>query len=90
MGTYSNSIAVLDPHSPTGKVVNVDQCIYLEVRQLWIKGIRTTGCCCGHNINRGFIGVVNEDIPVMKSLGYMVAYNTSRPQDEDSFYPRSI
>ena len=90
MGTYSNSIAVLNPHSPTGKIVNVDQCIYLEVRQLWIRGIRTTGCCCGHNKQDGYIGVVDEDIPIMKSMGYRVRPNECRPGDEDGFYPRSI
>lgn len=88
MGTYANSIAVINPHSPTGKVVNVDHCISTEVRMLWNVGVRTTGCCCGHNKQEGYIGVIDKDIPRMKAMGYKVAPNSCRPNDEDSFYPK--
>jgi len=53
-------------------------------------GITTTGCCCGHNKLYGFIGVVDEDIEEMIGLGYEVAFNPSRPNDKDSFLPKSI
>ena len=29
--------------------VAVDACISVEVDRLWRAGIRTGGCCCGHN-----------------------------------------
>lgn len=48
----------------------VDSCIADEIQELWDKGIRTTGCCCGHGIHLGFIQVECEDIPKMKKLGY--------------------
>jgi len=71
-------------------VICIDNCILKEIQYLWNLGIKTTGCCCGHNILDGFIGVVNEDIPKMKQLGYKVRVNEIRPNDEDSFYPRSV
>lgn len=50
--------------------VTMDACISYEVWKLWKKGIRTTGCCCGHGRLLGFIEVVEEDIPKMEALGY--------------------
>ena len=66
----------------------LDRCIAEEVMRLWMKGITTTGCCCGHNTTAPFIGVIDSDIEKMKLLGYEVAPNESRPGDEDSFYPK--
>jgi len=45
--------------------VLVDKCISDEILSLWGKGIRTTGCCCGHGRELGFIQVVDEDIDKM-------------------------
>lgn len=72
--------------------VALDPCITAEVIQLWILGIVTTGACCGHNLPDGFpfIGVKDEFIPKMKELGYEVAHNKCRPNDEDSFVPKSV
>lgn len=50
--------------------VPVDECLADEVEELWSKGIRTTGCCCGHGVMLGFIEVVDEDIPKMEEMGY--------------------
>lgn len=50
--------------------ITMDACISYEVRDLWKKGIRTLGCCCGHGRLLGFIQVVEEDIPKMEDLGY--------------------
>lgn len=50
--------------------ITMDACISYEVRDLWKKGIRTLGCCCGHGRLLGFIQVVEEDIPKMEHLGY--------------------
>lgn len=67
--------------------VCVDVCLSLEVTKLWQQGITTTGCCCGHGSHDPYIGVIEADIPRMKSLGYVVAPNPMRPGDEDSFVP---
>lgn len=68
----------------------VDRCLIDELEELWAKGIITTGCCCGHNTCKPYIGVIPEQIPAMKALGYEVQFNPMRPGDEDSFYPKSI
>lgn len=67
-------------------LICIDNCILEEIKYLWSLGIKTTGCCCGHNKLDGFIGVEFEDITKMKELGYKVQFNFSRPGDEDSFY----
>ena len=51
--------------------VVVDECLKNEVCFLWQNGIRTMGCCCGHNKELGYIQVVEEDIEKMKQLGYI-------------------
>ena len=93
IGSYGNQISVPYPSHITPPPdcnqthVCLDKCISDEVRSLWEQGIKTTGCCCGHGKLEPFIGVAPSDIPRMKSLGYLVAPNPSRPGDEDSFYP---
>jgi hypothetical protein len=60
-----------------------------EILNLWEKGVKTTGCCCGHDRKPPFIGVKEEYIDTMKSLGYNVQPNSCRPTDEDSFVPKT-
>lgn len=72
------------------KMVNIDKCLLTEVKDLWERGIKTTGCCCGHDKQPPFIGVEFEFIPQMKALGYQVAYNSCRPDDEDHFIPKTV
>ena len=50
--------------------VIVDECIADEIESLWNHGIKTTGCCCGHGRNLGFIQVRDECIEKMSELGY--------------------
>lgn len=106
IGTYKNQVSLYVPEEnhtmseymnnrrkvglSKGRLICVDRCLMNEIIYLWKKGIRTTGCCCGHNKLLGFIGVFEEDIQKMKDLGYKVAYNPSRPDDEDSFEPKSL
>lgn len=101
IGSYDNQICVdIPPHMvelrekriQTGlsPKLCIDTCLLEEIQHLWNLGIRTTGCCCGHNITDGYIGVYPEDTPKMKQLGYRVKFNECRPGDEDSFYPRNI
>ncbi len=69
----------------------IDSCIIPEVRWLWDKGIRTTGCCCGHNIeDLSYIGVVEEDIPKMIDIGYKIRKNPFDSSRQDSFIPKSV
>lgn len=72
-----------------GRGICVDACLALEVSHLWAAGVTTTGCCCGHGEQEGYIGVIDADIPRMKSFGYLVHQNPCRPGDQDSFIPKS-
>ena len=73
-------------------VIPVDECLANEIEELWRKGIRTTGCCCGHGIWLGFIEVVDEDILKMEQMGY-VHYIYEREfggkERMDTFIPKS-
>jgi len=72
------------------KCVSIDKCLLPEIIQLWEMGIKTTGCCCGHgDYSKAFIGVRDEYIDKMKEMGYKVWYNPYRPNDEDSFIPKT-
>jgi hypothetical protein len=88
IGSYDNQVTLKAPF--TDKLICVDKCLENEIKNLWDMGIVTTGCCCGHNKIAPFIGVVDEHIEKMKQLGYKVRPNNIRPNDEDSFYPKSI
>ena len=67
--TYDNATAINKPFG-RGNVVSIDNCILGEIKSLWSKGIKTTGCCCGHNYLLPFIGVEQEHYNTMRSLGY--------------------
>jgi len=91
MGSYDNQIIVDRPKCMVGRTEGssnpdklcLDKCIAEEVQYLWSLGIRTTGCCCGHNIQGGYIGVIEKDIKFMKKLGYKVL------NDVSNFIPKS-
>lgn len=94
LGTYNCSYNIMPPFrcgfGNEFKYVAVDKCLIKEIIDLWEQGIRTTGCCCGHGEKEfAYIGVVFEDIPKMKQLGYEVFFNKERPNDEDSFIPKT-
>ncbi len=103
IGTYNNQVILKAPdnikifaNSPDRErkyTVGVDNCIAEEIKFLWDKGIRTTGCCCGHNKYLGYIGVVNKDIDKMLELGYVVQLNfcgLNNLHRLDSFTPKSV
>lgn len=50
--------------------VCVDGCIADSIKELWNKGVETTGCCCGHNIERGWVSVHEAWYVEMFKLGY--------------------
>lgn len=88
-GSYLNQVELLAPIWSSRSTICVDTCLHNEILDLWKRGIKTTGCCCGHNEMPPFIGVSEEFIPKMKELGYVVAINPSAPYREDSFYPKA-
>jgi hypothetical protein len=74
--------------------INIDDCIVDEIKQLWSKGIRTNGCCCGHNNSIGFIQVERTSLKDMLDLGYKWYHDY--PEElggktrYDAFIPKSI
>lgn len=90
-GKYSCAYAICLPWKVNGvpKVVSIDKCLLPEILQLWEQGIKTTGCCCGHGKATPYIGVLPEYINRMKEMGYQVLQNPCRPEDEDSFIPKT-
>ena len=70
-GSYDRQIWVHAPnHMPKDNGYCLDLCIAQEVMQLWMHGIFTNGCCCGHNVVDGYIGVECQSIDKMVKLGY--------------------
>lgn len=59
------------PNKELRSTVCIDECIVDLIKDLWGKGIKTTGCCCGHfGTLPAQIGVEKEFIKQMKELGY--------------------
>ena len=89
LGTYSNQTEVNRPEhmliNEKISSIGIDTCIVEEIQYLWSEGISTTGCCCGHNKESGFVGVIDEDIDKMIKLGYSIQFNRCRPNDRDTF-----
>lgn len=73
------------PERDIREYITIDRCLVDTIKELWAMDIVTTGCCCGHGIRQGYIGVLDKHIPQMKKLGYEVLHNPHRPQSEDSF-----
>ncbi len=55
---YDNQVSV--------EGICIDICIMERVQVLWAKGIRTTGCCCGHKVLRPWVSVLPEDAHLME------------------------
>lgn len=86
MGSYKNQVKL---KMPNGELMGIDKCIAEEIKIIWSYGIKTTGCCCGHNIQKGYIGVIEKDIEFMKKSGYRVLINKQDLKDERNFIPKS-
>ena len=86
MGSYDNQVTL---KMPNGELMGIDKCIAEEVKYIWSWGVKTTGCCCGHNIQEGYIGVIDKDIEIMKMGGYKVRINKQDLSNENSFIPKS-
>jgi len=86
MGSYDNQITL---KMPDGQLMGIDKCIVEEIEYLWSCDIRITGCCCGHNIQEGYIGVIDKDIEIMKRGGYKVLIDKNNLGSENNFIPKS-
>jgi len=96
IGSYDNQVELLRPKCMIGRTegtnsntICIDKCIAEEIKYLWSLGIRTTGCCCGHNKQEGYIGVIEKDIETIKKGGYKVLFNKNDLNDEKNFMPKS-
>ena len=72
--------------------VYVDECLSTEIEILWSQGIKTTGCCCGHGCNLGYIQVTDECIGMMEELGYQHYLYIDKINDGtrmDAFIPQT-
>lgn len=91
LGTYAVAVSLHPPEALgyTRIPISVDMCIAEEVRGLWARGIVTTGSCCGHNRQPGFISVLPEHADMMLSLGYE-RYPHPNPEDREHFLAQSV
>lgn len=71
----------------TGQI-EIDDCLVNEIVGLWLMGIHTRGCCCGHNKLTGYIEVERTDIPKMIAHGYKF-FTEKEYNDFDTFVPKS-
>ena len=68
----------------------VDRCLMDEVMSLWDAGIRTYGCCCGHNKVDAYINVDEADFDKAIRLGW-IKYTFENDHDRrDTIIPKSI
>ena len=97
IGSYDNQVTLPRPKcmidrtegSSNPDTICIDKCIAEEIKYLWSLGIRTTGCCCGHNKQEGYIGVIDRDIEIMKKGGYKIHFKKDNLSDERNFIPKS-
>ena len=69
--------------------VSVDAEIVDEIKELWDKGIYTTGCCSAHP-DGAYIGVTDDCVCMMEMLGYKHLYNPHDGDNQKTFLPKSI
>lgn len=84
MGSYANQIEVATPPhmlnlsfgcTSVRDTTCLDRCVAEEVQSLWALGVVTTGCCCGHGITTGYIGVEGqESLDIMAKLKYELEF----------------
>lgn len=82
MGTYEAAVVVKLPWRD--KLVSIDSCILPIIQELWSLGIRTYGCCCGHNLVPGMVNVDESDGDRMRALGFESMLDA--PYPESTFY----
>lgn len=67
----------------------IDPCILEEIKVLWDSGIKTRGCCCGHNNPDlyPFVNVSDDSIEKMLQMGYEQRHPD--PERRDTFLLKS-
>ena len=68
IGSYDNQIKIIPFWKK--KSICIDKCLKDEIIYLWDQGIKTTGCCCGHNKVKPMINVNYKSEERMLKLGY--------------------
>lgn len=68
IGDHSNQIELVTPGHMVAlgsvgclairSTTCIDRCIADLVQAFWAAGLVTTGCCCGHNQQEGYIGLL--------------------------------
>jgi len=92
IGSYDNQVKLHAPFWSSKEYICVDRCLSEEIQKLWMLGIQTNGCCCGHNKANPYIGVYPEYVEQMEKLGYAHCGIDDRHNDTDNlnFIPKSI
>lgn len=91
IGSYDNQVALQAPIWSQKNRISVDSCLSSEIRYLWLCGVRTTGCCCGHNQLEPYIGVEPKSVNIMQKLGYELCEDDLSSSTHGlNFIPRSI
>lgn len=70
------------------EAICIDPCVVDEIKILWQYGVRTYGCCCGHNITESMVNVDDKDIDFMIKLGYV--QNHIDKTRKDTFRLRTV
>jgi len=70
--------------------ITVDRCLANEIIELWEAGVRTFGCCCGHNRSQAFINVGEEDFQKALALGYEKYVFPNDISREGTVIPKSV
>lgn len=70
IGSYDNQVTVRAPDWSNHHWISIDTCIVDEIKNLWTLGIKTTGCCCGHNKVKPYINVEPQYHDIMMRIGY--------------------
>lgn len=69
IGTYECQQLVICDNEQQ-RILSLDRCLIPEVQSLWVRGITTVGCCCGHMRADPYIQVNQFDSEAMRRLGY--------------------
>ena len=80
-GTFRCEVPVLYPLGGN-RLIYVDRCLVPELQSLWLRGISTAGCCCGHFEKPGFVQVFPEHEGAMHELGYEPVPPYESPEGE--------
>lgn len=72
----------------------VDACLVPALTALWLLGIKTTGCCCGHGSGSGMIGLASaydgHDKHLTEAPPYRLIEVVERRRHENRAYWRGV